>query len=78
MTGSQLKKLGEYYAKAIHDRYGDDFDVLFGRLTKESRLVLWTAIAYSELLRKRSALLLATAKRTKISVQTREAFLEAN
>lgn len=30
VTGSQLKKLGEYYAKAIHDRYGDDFDVLFG------------------------------------------------
>ena len=28
VTGSQLKKLGEYYAKAIHDRYGDDFDVL--------------------------------------------------
>ena len=30
VTGSQLKKLGEYYAKAIHDKYGDDFDVLFG------------------------------------------------
>ena len=25
VTGSQLKKLGEYYAKAIHDKYGDDF-----------------------------------------------------
>ena len=30
VTGSQLKKLGEYYAKAIHASYGDDFDVLFG------------------------------------------------
>ena len=30
VTGSQLMKLGEYYAKAIHDTYGDDFDVLFG------------------------------------------------
>ena len=30
VTGSQLRKLGEYYAKAIHDNYGDDFDVLFG------------------------------------------------
>ena len=30
VTGSQLKRLGEYYAKAIHDKYGDDFDVLFG------------------------------------------------
>ena len=29
VTGSQLKRLGEYYAKAIHDKYGDDFDVLF-------------------------------------------------
>ena len=30
VTGSQLMKLGEYYAKAIHDTYGLDFDVLFG------------------------------------------------
>ena len=30
VTGSQLMRLGEYYAKAIHDTYGDDFDVLFG------------------------------------------------
>lgn len=28
VTGSQLKRLGEYYAKAIHDKYGDDFDVI--------------------------------------------------
>ena len=28
-TGSQLKKLGEYYAKAIHESFGSDFDVLF-------------------------------------------------
>ena len=30
VTGSQLKRLGEDYAKAIHDNYGLDFDVLFG------------------------------------------------
>ena len=30
VTGTQLKRLGEYYAKAIHETYGDDFDVLFG------------------------------------------------
>ena len=30
VTGTQLKKLGEYYAKAIHDTYGLEFDVLFG------------------------------------------------
>ena len=30
VTGMQLRKLGEYYAKAIHDNYGLDFDILFG------------------------------------------------
>ncbi len=30
VTGTQLRRLGEYYAKAIHDHYGLDFDVLFG------------------------------------------------
>ena len=30
VTGAQLRKLGQYYAKAIHEYYGDDFDVLFG------------------------------------------------
>ncbi len=49
VTGSQLKKLGEYYAKAIHDRYGDDFDVLFGPAYKGIPLGVVTAIAYSEL-----------------------------
>ena len=49
VTGSQLKKLGEYYAKAIHDRYGDDLDVLFGPAYKGIPLAVVTAIAYSEL-----------------------------
>ena len=48
-TGSQLKKLGEYYAKAIHDTYGDDFDVLFGPAYKGIPISVVTAIAYSEL-----------------------------
>ena len=30
VTGTQLMKLGEYYAKAIHENLGDEFDVLFG------------------------------------------------
>ena len=30
VTGTQLRRLGEYYARAIHDHYGLDFDVLFG------------------------------------------------
>lgn len=49
VTGSQLKKLGEYYAKAIHDKYGDDFDVLFGPAYKGIPLGVVTAVAYSEL-----------------------------
>ena len=49
VTGSQLKKLGEYYAKAIHSTYGDDFDVLFGTAYKGIPISLVTAIAYSEL-----------------------------
>ena len=49
VTGSQLKRLGEYYAKAIHDKYGDDFDVLFGPAYKGIPLSVVTAIAYHEL-----------------------------
>lgn len=49
VTGSQLKKLGEYYAKAIYDKYGDDFDVLFGPAYKGIPLAVVTAIAFSEL-----------------------------
>ena len=49
VTGSQLKRLGEYYAKAIHDNYGDDFDVLFGPAYKGIPLSVATTIAFSEL-----------------------------
>ena len=49
VTGSQLMKLGEYYAKAIHDKYGDDFDVLFGPAYKGIPISVVTAIAYSNL-----------------------------
>ena len=49
VTGSQLKRLGEYYAKAIHNKYGDDFDVLFGPAYKGIPLAVVTAMAYSEL-----------------------------
>ena len=49
VTGSQLKRLGEYYAKAIHNTYGDDFDVLFGPAYKGIPISVVTAIAYSEL-----------------------------
>ena len=49
VTGTQLRKLGEYYAKAIHDNYGDDFDVLFGPAYKGIPLSVATTMAYSEL-----------------------------
>ena len=49
VTGAQLKKLGEYYAKAIHANYGLDFDVLFGPAYKGIPLAVVTAIAFEEL-----------------------------
>lgn len=49
VTGTQLRKLGEYYAKAIHDNYGLDFDVLFGPAYKGIPLSVATTMAISEL-----------------------------
>lgn len=49
VTGSQLRKLGEYYAKAIHDNFGDDFDVLFGPAYKGIPLSVACVIAYEKL-----------------------------
>lgn len=49
VTGAQLRKLGEYYAKAIHDHYGLDFDVLFGPAYKGIPLSVATTMAISEL-----------------------------
>ncbi len=49
VTGTQLKKLGEYYAKAIKENFGLDFDVLFGPAYKGIPLSVATAIAISEL-----------------------------
>ena len=49
VTGSQLRKLGQFYAKAIHDNYGTDFDVLFGPAYKGIPLAVATTIAFSEL-----------------------------
>ncbi len=49
VTGTQLRKLGEYYAKAIHDNFGLDFDVLFGPAYKGIPLTVATTMAISEL-----------------------------
>ena len=49
VTGMQLRRLGEYYAKAIHENFGDDFDVLFGPAYKGIPLSVAASIAYSDL-----------------------------
>ena len=49
VTGAQLKRLGEYYAKAIKAHYGTDFDVLFGPAYKGIPLSVAATIAFSEL-----------------------------
>ena len=46
VTGTQLMKLGEYYARAIHETYGD---VLFGPAYKGIPISVVTAVAYAKL-----------------------------
>ena len=48
-TGSQLRRLGGYYARAIHDAFGLSFDVLFGPAYKGIPLSVAAAMAVSEL-----------------------------
>ena len=47
-TGSQLRRLGEYYAEAINSEFGTDFDVLFGPAYKGIPLTVATTMAISE------------------------------
>lgn len=51
-TGSQMKKLGEYYAKAIESAFGLEFDVLFGPAYKGIPLTVATTMALSDLYQK--------------------------
>ena len=48
-TGEQLKKLGDFYAKAINKHFGCDFDVLFGPAYKGIPLTVTTSISLNEL-----------------------------
>ena len=48
-TGAQLRKLGEFYARAIHDAFGTDFDILFGPAYKGIPLSVAASMAMSEL-----------------------------
>lgn len=47
-TGSQLARLGRYYAEAIVGRLGHDYDTLFGPAYKGIPLVVTTAMALAE------------------------------
>ncbi|MCI8512311.1 MAG: orotate phosphoribosyltransferase [Lachnospiraceae bacterium] len=47
-NGAQLRRLGEYYAKAIHDAFGTEFDVLFGPAYKGIPLSVAASMALSE------------------------------
>lgn len=48
-TGAQLKRLGQYYAKAIHENFGEDFSILFGPAYKGIPLCVAAAMEMSEL-----------------------------
>ena len=49
VTGSQLHRLGIAYARAIHDAFGLDFDVVFGPAYKGIPLAVITCMALDEL-----------------------------
>lgn len=49
VTGAQLHSLGCYYAQAIHDNFGLDFDVVFGPAYKGIPLAVITTMAIDEL-----------------------------
>lgn len=51
-TGGQLSRLGEYYAKAIENKFGFDFDVLFGPAYKGIPLSVAAAMAISRIYNK--------------------------
>ena len=48
-TGGQMAKLGEFYAKAIQDNFGLDFDVLFGPAYKGIPLTVAATMEISRL-----------------------------
>jgi orotate phosphoribosyltransferase len=52
VNGEQLTRLGRFYAEAIHEHFGDEFDVLFGPAYKGIPLAVATVIAYKELYNK--------------------------
>lgn len=47
--GSQLKRLGEYYAEAIKENFGDNFDIVFGPAYKGIPLSVAVTMALSDM-----------------------------
>lgn len=47
-SGSELVRLGKYYARAIHDRFGTDFDILFGPAYKGIPLAVAASMELAE------------------------------
>ena len=48
-NGAQMEKLGEYYAKAIQNELGDEFDGLYGPAYKGIPLCITTSVALNRL-----------------------------
>lgn len=48
-SGSQLRRLGGFYAKAIYEKFGKDFDILFGPAYKGIPLSVAASMQLSEL-----------------------------
>ncbi|MGG7177053.1 orotate phosphoribosyltransferase [Clostridium paraputrificum] len=48
-TGSQLKRLGEYYAAAIKENFGDDYNIVFGPAYKGIPLSVTVTMALSDM-----------------------------
>lgn len=48
-TGSQLKKLGEFYGKAIKENFADDYNIVFGPAYKGIPLAVTVTMALSDM-----------------------------
>jgi len=70
VTGDQLHRLGLFYARAIHDSFGLDFDVVFGPAYKGIPLAVITCIGLDELYGK-EARYCSDPRRPRTTVPTR-------
>ena len=52
-TGNAILKLGEFYARTIHENFGENFDVIFGPAYKGIPLAVATTISFYNLFGKK-------------------------